>query len=294
LCLAAWLIGVSKAGFGGGFGMIVTPMLASIMPAKTVVGFMLPLLFATDVFSLFHYWKRWNRSNIIQLIPGTLLGIAIGSYILNDISDDHLKKVIGGIACVFAALEWHRSRRVERKGAEIVKGFHFKAWHGVIAGVLTGIFSTLAHIGGLVVTMYLLPQRLSNQAFVGTTTALYFIINFVKFPFYCARRRDWRSHEPAISPPRFFSNNSLLRFCDRREVVVLVGQTVQKKPFSACGLRNGFLFCIPSRLPSHSSDAHLLLRMAPEFYTMAPPGKYRRRLIRKHIWALGAKQAPEF
>ena len=184
LCLAAFLIGVSKAGFGGGFGMIVTPMLASIMPAKTVVGFMLPLLFATDVFSLFHYWKRWNTPNVARLIPGTLLGIAIGSYILNDISDVHLKKVIGGIACVFAVLEWYRSRLVEKRGDAIIKNVHFKRWHGVIAGVLTGIFSTLAHIGGLVVTMYLLPQRLSNQAFVGTATAIYFIINLVKFPFY--------------------------------------------------------------------------------------------------------------
>ncbi|MBI1924709.1 sulfite exporter TauE/SafE family protein, partial [Candidatus Poribacteria bacterium] len=73
---------MSKAGFGGSIGMLVTPMLIYIMPPKTVVGMMLPLLFSTDIFSLFHYWKRWDRQNIVRLIPGSVLGIIIGSFIL--------------------------------------------------------------------------------------------------------------------------------------------------------------------------------------------------------------------
>ena len=164
--------------------MITTPMLVSIMPARTVVGFMLPLLFATDIFALFHYWKRWEKSNIARLIPGTVLGIAVGGFILNDISDLYLKKVIGGIACFFALLEFIRARLTTRAGANLSISVRLKVWHGVIAGVLTGLFSTLARLGGLVVTMYLLPQRLPNRAFVGTTTAIYFLINLFKIPFY--------------------------------------------------------------------------------------------------------------
>jgi uncharacterized membrane protein YfcA len=49
-----------------------------------------------------------------------------------------------------------------------------------VAGFVTGTISTLAHIGGLVTTMYLLPQRMENRAFVGTTTAIYFLINTAK------------------------------------------------------------------------------------------------------------------
>ncbi len=188
---------MSKAGFGGGLGMIVVPMLTQIRPAKTVVGFMLPLLLFTDILSLFHYWNRWDRGNIIRLIPGAWVGIAIGSYILNDISDFYLKKGIGGIACLFATLEFLRPFFIKKMiqsrlpqdskqsdNTEHEANVHFKAWHGFIAGILTGIFSAVAHVGGLVVTMYLLPQRLTNQTFVGTTTALYFIINLTKIPFY--------------------------------------------------------------------------------------------------------------
>ncbi len=60
----------------------------------------------------------------------------------------------------------------------------FKTWHGVLAGIVAGIFSTLAHMAGPIIVMYLLPQRLGNRTFVATTTVLYFFINMVKFPFY--------------------------------------------------------------------------------------------------------------
>lgn len=178
---------MSKAGFGGGIGMIVVPLFAQFRTARGVLGLMLPLLFSTDVISLGHYWKQWHRQNIWQLIPGSIAGIAFASFILKDISDVHLKKVIGGIACLFAILEFFRpriTRRLNPDSTDEEPVLHFKTWHGVLAGILAGIFSTLAHMGGLVIVMYLLPQRLGNRTFVATTTVLYFFINLVKFPFY--------------------------------------------------------------------------------------------------------------
>ena len=108
LCFGAWLTGVSKAGFGGGIGMIVVPMFTHFRTARNVIGLMLLLLFSTDVFSLSHYWRRWHRQSVTRLILGSLLGITLASFILKDISDVHLKKVIGGIACLFAVLEFLR------------------------------------------------------------------------------------------------------------------------------------------------------------------------------------------
>jgi uncharacterized membrane protein YfcA len=51
-------------------------------------------------------------------------------------------------------------------------------------GLGTGFVSTLSHVGGVLTTMYLLPQRLTNERFVGTTTAVYFLINLCKIPAY--------------------------------------------------------------------------------------------------------------
>ncbi len=152
---------------------------------------MLPLLFSTDVISFGHYWKQWHRQSIWRIVPGAIIGITIASFILKDISDVHLKKIIGGIACFFAVLEFVRIRirqRIDTDAPDLLPGLtpaiHYKVWHGMILGIIAGIFSTFAHMAGPVIVMYLLPQRLGNRTFVATTTLLYFFINLAKIPAY--------------------------------------------------------------------------------------------------------------
>lgn len=168
--------------------MIVVPLFASFRPARNVVlPLMLLLLFSTDVISLGHYWKQWHRKSIWRLIPGAVIGIVLASFILKDISDVHLKKIIGGIACLFVVIEFLRGKLTKQLNADAsdeTPALEFKAWHGVLLGTLGGIFSTLAHMAGPVIVMYLLPQRLGNRTFVATTTLLYFFINLTKIPAY--------------------------------------------------------------------------------------------------------------
>jgi len=156
--------------------VLVTPLLASILPAKEAVGLMLPLLSATDVASLVYYWGKWDRRNVLTLLPGAVVGILLGSTLLGVMSDVVLKKTIGGAACVFVLVSFYRDRMVGSGRA-----FRPEYGHGVFAGAATGLVSTLAHVGGVVTSMYLLPQHLTNRAFVGTTTAVYFLINLIKF-----------------------------------------------------------------------------------------------------------------
>lgn len=47
---AVLFIGVAKAGFGGGLGMLVTPLCVLAFGPKTAIGVLLPLLCAGDVF----------------------------------------------------------------------------------------------------------------------------------------------------------------------------------------------------------------------------------------------------
>ena len=167
--------------------MIVVPLFTQFRPARNVVALMLPLLFSTDVISLGHYWKQWDRKSIRRLIPGAIIGIVLASLILNDLSNEHLKKIIGGIACLFAVLEFLRgkiTKRLNPNETDETPALEFKAWHGVLLGTLGGIFSTLAHMAGPVIILYLLPQRLGNRTFVATTTLLYFFINMAKIPAY--------------------------------------------------------------------------------------------------------------
>ncbi len=179
LHLSALLIGLSKAGFGGGTGIVVGPILLLILPAKETIGLMLPLLFACDIVSLYFYWRKWDKPNLSVLAPGALIGIGGGYFLLDIVSDDHLKNTIGVAAVGFALFQVYR-----RQFGHSTSQFRPKVWHGTIAGFVTGFISTLAHIGGTVTTMYLLPQKLPNRTFVATTTAFYFLINLCKIPVY--------------------------------------------------------------------------------------------------------------
>jgi len=179
LNLSALLVGLTKAGFGGGSGLVVGPILLQVFPAKETIGMMLPLLFACDIASLFFYWRKWDTRNLIVLFPGAVVGIGIGYFLLDSVSDEHLKSSIGIAAIGFALFQIYRNLFGQSESR-----FQPRKWHGSIAGFITGSVSTLAHIGGTITTMYLLPQRLANRTFVATTTAFYFLINLCKIPVY--------------------------------------------------------------------------------------------------------------
>ena len=179
LLIGALLIGITKAGFGGGAGLIVGPMLMLVFPAKESLGMMLPLLFVCDVVSLFFYWRKWDKLNIAFIIPGAVVGIGIGSIFLGRFDDRILAKMIGITAIGFALLQILRHQLMQRK-----EQFRTQPWLGILVGAFTGFFSTVAHLGGVLTMMFLLAQQLENQVFVATAALIYFSINLFKIPVY--------------------------------------------------------------------------------------------------------------
>src|SRR5688572_4515901 len=75
-------IGLSKAGFGGGLGMLTTPIRVVAFGAggdepTFAIGTLLPLPRAGDAFSLYHCWGKWERNNPKYLLPGAVIGVII-------------------------------------------------------------------------------------------------------------------------------------------------------------------------------------------------------------------------
>ena len=179
MCLGAFLIGLSKAGFGGGTGMIVAPLLALVMPPKLGLGLMLPLLLATDVLALAHYRGQWDRRSVAVLLPPALLGIGLGGYLLRLIPGDLLARLIGLLALGFSGTQFWQARR-PLPPAKV----RLPPWLGAALGFVAGVTSTLAHLGGLLTAIYLLPQQLGPACFVATSTAVFFCMNAAKLPAY--------------------------------------------------------------------------------------------------------------
>jgi len=186
--LAALFIGVSKAGFGGGLGLLSTPLCVLAFGPRDAIGILLPLLCAGDVFSLLHYWGKWERKNLVYLLPGVVVGVVIGVQLIGRFSARELNIAIGSLAMFFVVFQVGKELIFRAEGT-----FKPNGWIGLPFGLGAGITSTFAHGAGPLVSMFLIPQRLSKVVYVGTTVLIFTWINWIKVPFYCLDRHvvDW-------------------------------------------------------------------------------------------------------
>jgi uncharacterized membrane protein YfcA len=175
--IAILLIGVSKAGFGGGIGALATPLIALTIPVADAAALLLPLLIIADIFSLRHYWNVYDRRSIALMVPGSVIGIALGGFLFGYFSGNEtlLKQILGAFSLLFVLYQGTRT---------LILGALEKAKPNAVAGVAlgaaAGFTSTLAHAGGPPAIMYLLPQKLPRQVYVGTTVILFALINLIK------------------------------------------------------------------------------------------------------------------
>lgn len=179
--VAVLFIGISKAGFGGGLGMLTTPLCALAFPPRYAIGMLLPLLCAGDLASMYFYRGKWDTKNLKYLLPGVVVGVIAGISFVGRFSPRQLNIAIGTIAVLFVFFQVAREAIFRLEGA-------FKPNHkvGIPCGIATGITSTFAHGAGPVVSMFLVPQHLSKELFVGTTVLVFFWVNWIKVPFFVA------------------------------------------------------------------------------------------------------------
>ena len=177
------LVGVAKAGFGGGIGVIATPLLALTMPVADAAALLLPLLIIIDLIAVRHYYNKFDRSSIKLLLPSAVVGILLGALFFGVFSDNErvLRVGIGILALAFVAYQAARSlikgALANRRPPKVV---------GVAMGSLAGFASTLAHAGGPPVSVYLLPQGLPRGIFVGTSVVFFTAVNLIKLVPYGA------------------------------------------------------------------------------------------------------------
>ncbi len=177
LGVGGFLIGVMRAGFGGGIGVVAVPVLALAVPAKSALGLVLPLSLATDVISARYYWGHWVGDHVKALMPGMVLGILIGAGILDIVPEVWFRRMLGALACIFAVLQTMRDRvlvNVKPPGP----------WMRFGVGVTLGAVSTLVSAGGVILMLYLLPQGLIGRTFVGTAWIFGIALNLLKLTPY--------------------------------------------------------------------------------------------------------------
>lgn len=174
---AVILVGLSKGGFAG-ISALSLPLLAlQISPLKGAA-IMLPILMVQDVVSVSAYWRKWDTANLKVLFPGAVVGIAAGYFLAAYVSDAAIKLVLGVIALVFGA------RHLLRESTDISTPASPKA--GLFWGAMAGFTSMIANAGQPPFQVYVMPQRLPRDVFIGTSLIFFAVVNWIKVPPFVA------------------------------------------------------------------------------------------------------------
>ncbi len=174
---AVLLYGIAKGGFGGAVSMLAVPIMSMVMPPTQAAAILLPILVIMDALVVMTYWGVYDRTTLHYMLPGAMVGIAVG-YVTADAMNEHYMRVlIGALSLVFGLLYLFRLT------AGVGARHHPVA--GSVFGTVAGFTSFSIHAGGPPFTMYLLPKQLSPLLFAGTAGLFFAVVNAAKLaPYY--------------------------------------------------------------------------------------------------------------
>ena len=172
---AVTLFGVSKGGFGPGFGVMSVPLMALIVSPVQAAAILLPILCLMDVFAIWVYRGKWVLPELRILVPASLIGIGIGTVMFEYMSPAIIRLVLGAVAMVFTLNYWFQ-RFTKSDPQQTV----YPPVVGTIAGATAGFTSFIAHAGGPPLNMYLLRRKLNRTEFVGISGVFFAVANYVK------------------------------------------------------------------------------------------------------------------
>ncbi|HVJ46075.1 MAG TPA: sulfite exporter TauE/SafE family protein [Luteolibacter sp.] len=174
--MAALCVGLSKSGFSG-ISLVAVLAFAEIYGAKESVGLTLPLLIAADLLAYPAFRNHGSWGPVWKLLAPTLVGLALGYWLLDRIDGTAARKVIGG--CVLSMVVLQVFRRLRPRLFEQVgesRGF------GLGTGVLGGFATMLANAAGPVIQLYLLGRKIPKMELIGIGARFFLLINLLKVP----------------------------------------------------------------------------------------------------------------
>ena len=176
ICFAVFLLGVSKSGVKG-IGIVLVIILAFVFGEKASTGVLLPMLIAADIMAVTYYNRHANWNYIKKLMPWMVIGVLVGVWLGNDISEALFKKImaviiIGSVFIMFLT-ERHKSTKTPTNPI-----------FSVTAGFFAGFTTMIGNLAGPISNVYFLAMRLPKNEFIGTAAWLFFIINIFKLPFH--------------------------------------------------------------------------------------------------------------
>ncbi len=178
-------VGIAKAALPGS-GILVTALMVMALPARMGVAAMLPMMLVGSVVSVKKYWRFTDRKQLTVLVSSALLGLGAGYLILRNTSNEQLKPVIGVMILLMLAFQQGNEYLRRRRGAGSAgeSGQSVAPALTMVFGALAGMGTGMANAGSPIISLYLLMAGLPKLPFLGTSTAFFFVMDFLKIPMY--------------------------------------------------------------------------------------------------------------
>jgi uncharacterized membrane protein YfcA len=170
---AVLLLGVSKSGFGAGFGSLAVPMMALAVTVPEAAAILMPLLFVMDVLGMAAFRKDFDGALLRHILPFGVLGIVVGAMLFKLLQAHTVAAIVGGFTLLFLA------QRVayKPKAADAPP----PRWLGAVLATTSGFTSFIAHAGGPPINAYVIGLRLSPVKFTATMAFFFFVVNLCKW-----------------------------------------------------------------------------------------------------------------
>jgi uncharacterized membrane protein YfcA len=182
---AVVLVGLSKGGLGGAMALMGVPLLALVISPVQAAAILLPILIVMDIVSLWSWRGVRDNTTLKIMLPGAMLGIAIGWMTAAIVTAGAVRLIVGSVALAFFLRWLYQKLRSDERVAQ------HNPIKGTFWGTVTGFTSFVAHAGGPPYQVYALPLRQQPNLYVGTSVVFFAIVNAVKLiPYFALGQFD--------------------------------------------------------------------------------------------------------
>ena len=167
------LLGISKSGFGAGFGSLAVPLMALAVTVPQAAAVLMPVLLLMDLLGIAVFRKDFDKALLKFLVPFALVGTVVGALLFKLLDAKVVAGLVGALTLLFLAQRLIFPPKPD--------GLPPPRWLGALLGITAGFTSFIAHAGGPPITAYVIPLRLSPIKFTATLAFLFFVINLSKW-----------------------------------------------------------------------------------------------------------------
>lgn len=170
---AVLLLGISKSGFGAGFGSLAVPMMALAVSVPQAAAILMPVLLLMDLMGMAAFRRHFDRVLLKFLLPSGLAGVALGALLFRVLDARLVAGIVGVVTLLFLAQRLLFPPRTDAPPPS--------KWAGALLTATSGFTSFIAHAGGPPINVYVLPLKLPPVLFTGTMAFFFFFINLSKW-----------------------------------------------------------------------------------------------------------------